>query len=117
MSGVDLNGRQIRKGAGQEIRKFVENDSHGHFPKEIDVIVDQVARKGSTPLVVADGSRVLGVIELKDIVKGGIQERFAELRRMGIKTVMITGDNNLTAAAIAAEALTIFSLKPRRKRN
>jgi len=104
MSGVDLHGRQIRKGAAQEIRKFVENDSHGQFSKEVDVIVDQVARKGSTPLVVAEGARVLGVIELKDIVKGGIQERFAELRRMGIKTVMITGDNKLTAAAIAAEA-------------
>ena len=76
----------------------------GNFPAEVNAIVDNVARRGSTPLVVADGVKVLGVIELKDIVKGGIKERFAELRRMGIKTIMITGDNRLTAAAIAAEA-------------
>jgi K+-transporting ATPase ATPase B chain len=104
MSGVDLDGRRIRKGAADEIRNFVENDSHGRFPSEVEVIVNQVASQGSTPLVVADGGLVLGVIELKDIVKGGIKERFAELRRMGIRTVMITGDNKLTAAAIAAEA-------------
>jgi potassium-transporting ATPase ATP-binding subunit len=104
MSGVDLDGRRIRKGAADEIRKLVENDNHGRFPSEVEVIVKQVASQGSTPLVVADGARVLGVIELKDIVKGGIKQRFAELRRMGIKTIMITGDNRLTATAIAAEA-------------
>jgi len=103
MSGVNLGDRQIRKGAGEAIRQYIET-AGGRFPDEAREIADAVARRGSTPLVVADGSRVLGVIELKDIVKGGIRERFAELRRMGIKTVMITGDNRLTAAAIAAEA-------------
>jgi K+-transporting ATPase ATPase B chain len=103
MSGVDVGGRAIRKGAADAIRKFVISQ-HGKFPAEVQAIVDTVARRGSTPLVVAEGARVLGVIELKDIVKGGIKERFAQLRRMGIKTVMITGDNRLTAAAIAAEA-------------
>ena len=103
MSGVNLEGRQIRKGAVDAIRKHVETNN-GHFPEEVQRLVDDVARKGSTPLVVVEGARVLGAIELKDIVKGGIKERFAELRRMGIKTVMITGDNRLTAAAIAAEA-------------
>lgn len=103
MSGVNLEGRQIRKGAVDAIRKHVDG-SGGHFPEEAQRLVEDVSRHGSTPLVVAEGQRVLGVIELKDIVKGGIKERFAELRRMGIKTVMITGDNRLTAAAIAAEA-------------
>ena len=103
MSGVNLNGREIRKGATDAIRAFVEGKG-GRFPSEVTSAVETVARRGSTPLVVADGARVLGVIELKDVVKGGIKERFAELRRMGIKTVMITGDNRLTAAAIAAEA-------------
>ncbi|GAB2469171.1 potassium-transporting ATPase subunit KdpB [Comamonas humi] len=103
MSGVDLPGRQIRKGSADAIRKQVLALG-GRMPAQIDALVDEVARRGSTPLVVADNARVLGVIELKDIVKGGIKERFAELRRMGIKTVMITGDNRLTAAAIAAEA-------------
>jgi K+-transporting ATPase ATPase B chain len=103
MSGVDYEGRQIRKGAVDAIRKYVESKG-GRFPAALDVVVDTVARRGSTPLVVAEGSQVLGVIELKDIVKGGIKERFAQLRRMGIRTVMITGDNRLTAAAIAAEA-------------
>jgi len=108
MSGVDLasgsiHERQIRKGALDAIRKHVELLG-GHIPKEVGSAVEEIARRGSTPLVVADGARVLGAIELKDIVKGGIKERFAELRRMGIKTVMITGDNRLTAAAIAAEA-------------
>ena len=103
MSGVDIGARRIRKGAADAIRAFVESQG-GKFPQEMQLIVETVARRGSTPLVVADGNRVLGVIELKDIVKGGIKERFAELRRMGIKTVMITGDNKLTAAAIAAEA-------------
>jgi K+-transporting ATPase ATPase B chain len=97
------NGRQIRKGAADAIRTYVE-DLGGKFPQEIQTMVTDVARRGSTPLVVAEGARTLGVIELKDIVKGGIKERFAELRRMGIKTIMITGDNRLTAAAIAAEA-------------
>jgi K+-transporting ATPase ATPase B chain len=103
MSGVNLVGREIRKGAGDAIREYVIGKG-GKFPSEVETIVDTVARRGSTPLVVAEGARVLGVIELKDIVKGGIKERFAELRRMGIRTVMITGDNRLTAAAIAAEA-------------
>lgn len=116
MSGVDLSpegtssgapGREIRKGAADAIRRYVE--THGsRFPDEVRRAVDDVARRGSTPLVVAElrdgAARVLGVIELKDIVKGGIKERFAELRKMGIKTVMVTGDNRLTAAAIAAEA-------------
>jgi K+-transporting ATPase ATPase B chain len=104
MSGVDLPGnRQVRKGAADAIRRHVESLG-GSFPPALQMAVDDVARRGSTPLVVADGTRVLGVVELKDIVKGGIKERFAELRRMGIKTVMVTGDNRLTAAAIAAEA-------------
>jgi len=107
MSGVDFTvdgqERQIRKGAGDAIRKHVEALG-ATWPPEVQRAADDVARRGSTPLVVCDGSRVLGVIELKDIVKGGIKERFAELRRMGIKTIMITGDNKLTAAAIAAEA-------------
>jgi potassium-transporting ATPase ATP-binding subunit len=103
MSGVDLGERRIRKGAADAVKVFVESQD-GRFPQEMQLIVDTVARRGSTPLVVADGPRVLGVIELKDIVKGGIKERFAQLRRMGIKTIMITGDNRLTAAAIAAEA-------------
>ncbi len=103
MSGVNLGERQIRKGAADAIRQHVEAIG-GTFPESLLRVVDDVARRGSTPLAVADGAKVLGVIELKDIVKGGIKERFAELRRMGIKTVMITGDNRLTAAAIAAEA-------------
>jgi potassium-transporting ATPase ATP-binding subunit len=104
MSGVDLPaGRQVRKGAADSIRKHVESLG-GSFPAALESTVVDVARRGSTPLVVADGTKVLGVVELKDIVKGGIKERFAELRRMGIKTVMVTGDNRLTAAAIAAEA-------------
>ena len=103
MSGVDCDGRQLRKGAADAVRKHVQALG-GYCPAEVQQTADMVARRGSTPLVVADGKRVLGVIELKDIVKGGIKERFAELRRMGIKTVMITGDNRLTAAAIAAEA-------------
>jgi K+-transporting ATPase ATPase B chain len=104
MSGVDLaEGRQIRKGAADAIRRHVEAIS-GVWPTAVQTLVDDAARRGSTPLVVADNARVLGVVELKDIVKGGIKERFAELRRMGIQTVMVTGDNRLTAAAIAAEA-------------
>ena len=104
MSGVDLPGpRLLRKGAADAIRKHVEALG-GRFPTAVQTAVDDVSRRGSTPLVVADGAHVLGVVELKDVVKGGIKERFAELRRMGIKTVMVTGDNRLTAAAIAAEA-------------
>ena len=103
MSGVDIGPRQIRKGASDAIMKQVEA-SGSVFPKGIQNTVQEVARRGSTPLLVSDDGRVLGIIELKDIVKGGIKERFGELRRMGIKTIMITGDNKLTAAAIAAEA-------------
>jgi K+-transporting ATPase ATPase B chain len=103
MSGVNIGERQVRKGAADAIQKHIESLGKV-FPKVILTTVQDVARRGSTPLLVSDGPRVLGVIELKDIVKGGIKERFGELRRMGIKTVMITGDNPLTAAAIAAEA-------------
>jgi potassium-transporting ATPase ATP-binding subunit len=103
MSGVDFEGRRIRKGAADAIGQWLAENG-GVMPPELQRAVDTVARQGATPLVVADGARALGVIELKDIVKGGIRERFAELRRMGIRTVMITGDNKLTAAAIAAEA-------------
>ncbi len=103
MSGVDIGDRQVRKGAPAAIQKHIESLGQV-FPKTILTTVQEVARRGSTPLLVSDGPRVLGIIELKDIVKGGIKERFGELRRMGIKTVMITGDNPLTAAAIAAEA-------------
>ncbi|MGN6651064.1 potassium-transporting ATPase subunit KdpB, partial [Trinickia sp.] len=107
MSGVDLPNREIRKGASSAVKQYVEENG-GRYPQEVINAVDDVARRGSTPLVVAEKAngvaRILGVIELKDIVKGGIKERFAELRKMGIKTVMITGDNRLTAAAIAAEA-------------
>ncbi|AXE94166.1 potassium-transporting ATPase subunit KdpB [Paraburkholderia sp. 22099] len=107
MSGVDLVDREIRKGAADAVKLYVEANG-GRFPNEVGNAVADVARRGSTPLVVAEkgeqGARVLGVIELKDVVKGGIKERFAELRKMGIKTIMVTGDNRLTAAAIAAEA-------------
>jgi potassium-transporting ATPase ATP-binding subunit len=94
---------QIRKGSSEAIRTFVQNNN-GFYPQRILDIVTELARQGATPLVVAENERVLGVIHLKDIVKGGIKQRFAELRKMGIQTVMITGDNPLTAAAIAAEA-------------
>ncbi|GJI88630.1 potassium-transporting ATPase ATP-binding subunit [Rugamonas sp. R1(2021)] len=107
MSGVDIGEsgsvRAVRKGAADTVRQYVESLGQP-YPAEVSRTVDDVARRGSTPLVVVDAGRVMGVVELKDIVKGGIKERFAELRRMGIKTVMITGDNKLTAAAIAAEA-------------
>lgn len=103
MSGVDVGGRAIRKGAADSMKKYVESLGHP-FPSEVTRAVADIARRGSTPLVVVDGVHVMGGVELKDVVKGGIKERFAELRRMGIKTVMITGDNRLTAAAIAAEA-------------
>ncbi len=103
MSGVDVEGRRIRKGASEAIAGWVESEG-GEVPDGVRLAADRIAREGGTPLVVAEGTRALGVIHLKDIVKGGIRERFAELRRMGIKTVMVTGDNPLTAAAIAAEA-------------
>ena len=103
MSGVDVGDRHIRKGAADAIATHVAR-SGGSVPAQVLQSVEAIARRGGTPLVVADGARVLGAIELKDIIKGGIRERFAELRRMGIRTIMITGDNRLTAAAIAAEA-------------
>ncbi|MCG9115400.1 potassium-transporting ATPase subunit KdpB [Laribacter hongkongensis] len=103
MSGVDLGTRRIRKGSADAVERYLGEVGQA-LPAGVRQLVDDVARRGATPLVVADDQTVLGVVELKDIVKGGIKERFAELRRMGIKTVMITGDNRLTAAAIAAEA-------------
>jgi K+-transporting ATPase ATPase B chain len=103
MSGVDLDGRRRRKGAADAVRRFIEAEG-GVWPAQVTSQVEDVARAGATPLVVADGRRVLGVVELRDVVKLDIRERFAELREMGIKTVMVTGDNRLTAAAIAAEA-------------
>ncbi len=103
MSGLDLQGREIRKGATDAVARFVA-ERGGSLPVDVREAVDHVARQGATPLVVADGARVLGVVCLKDIVKGGIRERFADMRRIGIRTIMITGDNPLTAAAIAAEA-------------
>jgi len=103
MSGVELNGRRIRKGATDQVVKFVE-DNGGTPPAELAGIVERIARSGGTPLVVAENASVLGVIHLKDVVKEGIRERFARLRAMGLKTVMITGDNPLTAAAIAHES-------------
>jgi potassium-transporting ATPase ATP-binding subunit len=103
MSGLDVNGRQIRKGATDSVRRWV-TEQGGSTSAELDRIAERVARSGSTPLAVADGPVLLGIIELKDIVKQGIRERFAQLRAIGIRTVMITGDNPLTAAAIAQEA-------------
>src|SRR3984893_5134463 len=103
MSGVNIGDRQIRKGAADAVQRHVEGFGH-LFPKAVLTAVQEEARRGSTPLAGSDGARALGIIELKDTVKGGIRERFGELRRMGIRTIMITGDNPLTAAAIAAEA-------------
>ena len=103
MSGVNLGDREVRKGAADAIKRYVLGQGRP-FPQAVADIVEKVAKQGSTPLVVADSGKVLGVVELKDIVKGGIKERFASLRQMGIKTTMITGDNPLTAAAIAAES-------------
>ena len=103
MSGLDMGPRQIRKGAADSVRAWVESLG-GTVPPELEGVVDSIARSGSTPLVVSDGTDVVGVVELKDIVKQGIAERFAEMRAIGIRTVMITGDNPLTAAAIAQEA-------------
>jgi K+-transporting ATPase ATPase B chain len=103
MSGVDLNGRQVRKGAADAIARYVAAGGGASSP-ELKAIVDRISRAGGTPLVVAERTRALGVVHLKDIVKGGIRERFTQLRAMGIRTVMITGDNPLTAASIANEA-------------
>ena len=103
MSGVDYDGNEIRKGAAQAIKEYIEN-AGGEFTEECDYIVKTIASQGGTPLVVAKNHKVLGVIHLKDIIKQGVKEKFADLRKMGIKTIMITGDNPMTAAAIAAEA-------------
>jgi potassium-transporting ATPase ATP-binding subunit len=103
MSGVNVDGRMLRKGATDSVAAFV-NENHGSVPSELTEIADRISRHGGTPLAVADGGRALGVIHLKDVVKGGMKERIGQLRQMGIRSVMITGDNPLTAAAIAAEA-------------
>jgi len=103
MSGVNLDGRQVRKGATDAIVRYIESNG-GVFPPEVRASVDKIAASGGTPLVVAENQRAMGVIHLKDVVKGGMRDRFAQLRSMGIRTVMITGDNPLTAAAIAREA-------------
>ncbi|WP_449291410.1 potassium-transporting ATPase subunit KdpB [Oscillibacter ruminantium] len=103
MSGVDYDGQEIRKGAADSVRAYVEA-SGGIYSDECDQTVKEISRQGGTPLVVAKNRKILGVIHLKDIMKQGVQEKFADLRKMGIKTIMITGDNPLTAAAIAAEA-------------
>ncbi len=104
MSGVNIDGREIRKGASDAIAKYISGTNGNGLPKEVQATVDRIARSGGTPLVVSENRHALGVIYLKDIVKGGISERFSQLRAMGIRTVMITGDNPLTAAAIAREA-------------
>ncbi len=104
MSGIDWDGRVIRKGAVDSVRGRRRSDRGGHVPADLDGVVDSIARTGGTPLAVAEGNRVLGVIHLKDTVKTGIADRFDQMRAMGIRTVMITGDNPVTAAAIAAEA-------------
>ena len=104
MCGVDLDGREIRKGAADAIARYVTGNGGSVLGRSCRRVVDRIARAGGTPLVVAERTRALGVIHLKDIVKGGMRERFAQLRAMGIRTVMITGDNPLTAAAIASEA-------------
>ncbi|MGD0083168.1 MAG: potassium-transporting ATPase subunit KdpB [Acidimicrobiales bacterium] len=103
MSGLDVNHRRVRKGAADAVKRWV-TEQGGSVPEDLDRLVERISRAGSTPLVVADGPELLGVIELKDVVKQGIRERFEEMRSMGIRTVMITGDNPLTAAAIAQEA-------------
>ena len=114
MSGADLDGRRIRKGASDAVATWVREQG-GMVPAQLTRMVEEIARSGGTPLVVADGARALGVVHLKDIVKGGMRERFDELRRMGIRTVMVTGDNPLTAASIAGEAASTTS-SPRRPR-
>jgi K+-transporting ATPase ATPase B chain len=103
MSGLNLGSRQIRKGAAESVKRWVVEQG-GRIPDDLDAVVERVSRAGSTPLAVADGKQIIGVIELKDVVKQGIRERFDEMRAMGIRTVMVTGDNPLTAAAIAQEA-------------
>jgi K+-transporting ATPase ATPase B chain len=103
MSGVDIDGRQLRKGATESVSRFIREQG-GNVPDELTEIAEKISRQGGTPLAVADGRRAMGVIHLKDVVKGGMKERLAQLRTMGIRTVMITGDNPLTAASIAAEA-------------
>jgi K+-transporting ATPase ATPase B chain len=103
MSGLDMGERQIRKGAGDSVKRWV-SEQGGATPSDLDEIIERVSRAGSTPLVVADGAVILGVIELKDVVKQGIRDKFDEMRQLGIRTIMITGDNPLTAAAIAQEA-------------
>lgn len=103
MSGIDYQEVEIRKGAADAIKKYVQ-EKGSTYPVECDEIVERIANLGGTPLVVAKNNQVLGVIYLKDIVKSGVKERFEDLRRMGIKTIMITGDNPMTAAAISAEA-------------
>ena len=103
MSGVNLNGLEIRKGAMDAIKEYVEAHGHG-YSKECQQVVEEISHKGGTPLIVTKDFKILGVIYLKDIIKQGVQEKFADLRKMGIRTIMITGDNPLTAAAIAAEA-------------
>ena len=103
MSGIDYNGNEIRKGAADAIKAYVDRHG-GAFSRECEDIVKRIANQGGTPLVVAKNGRVMGVVELKDIVKQGVKEKFADLRKMGIRTIMITGDNPLTAASIAAEA-------------
>lgn len=103
MSGIDCRGDEIRKGAADTIKKYVQSNGE-QYPAECDEIVDKIARAGGTPLVVVKNNRVMGVVYLKDIVKNGVKDKFADMRKMGIKTIMITGDNPLTAAAIAAEA-------------
>jgi K+-transporting ATPase ATPase B chain len=103
MSGVDIDGRRLRKGATEAVARFVK-EAGGTVPSSLMEISDRISRNGGTPLAVADGGKVLGIVHLKDIVKGGMRERLASLRAMGIRSVMITGDNPLTAAAIAQEA-------------
>ena len=103
MSGLDVDHRQIRKGAADSVKRWV-SEQGGTVPPDLDPLVEDISRRGSTPLVVAEDQTILGVIELKDVVKQGIREKFDEMRQMGIRTVMITGDNPLTAAAIAQEA-------------
>src|SRR3984893_6729538 len=103
MSGVDFDGREVRKGAADAIEKYVTSFGKT-VPPELTAIVESISRAGGTPLVVAEDRVALGVIQLKDIVKGGMVERFNQMRQMGIKTIMITGDNPLTAATIAREA-------------
>src|SRR4029079_17583295 len=103
MSGIEWQGRSIRKGAADSVRKWVE-EQRGTIPHEVAAVVGGIAVNGGTPLVVAEGPRILGVIHLKDTVKEGIAERFAEMRGMGIRTIMVRGDNPLTARAIAGEA-------------